>query len=277
MTSGGRTLAGKVALVTGGSRGIGEATCLALAGQGADVVLTYRSDRAAAEDVARRCGQHGGPAVVAQADLSTVDGAVSLAAEVAERAPQVDVVVSNAAAPFPFGPLSGLDAETLGRKAAADLGVLHTLATAFLPDMRERGFGRLLVISSVHALGPTSPGVAAHGIAKAALEAYVRWAADELGGDQVTVNALQLGFVPTASTAGVPPLARDLLTATTPAGRLSTPADIAAGVCLLAQPSAGWINGAIIPAAGGLNYPLNLARVLAQVMAEPQPSTGDKN
>jgi len=69
----------------------------------------------------------------------------------------MDIVVSNAAAPFPLGPLSGLDPEALGRKAAADLGVLHTLATAFLPPMRQRGFGRLVVTSSVHARLPARP------------------------------------------------------------------------------------------------------------------------
>jgi 3-oxoacyl-[acyl-carrier protein] reductase len=141
--------------------------------------------------------------------------------------------------------------------------------------MYERGFGRLLVISSVRVLGPTSPGVSAHGITKAALEAYVRWAADELGGDGVTVNALRLGFVDTASTASVPPQARDRLAVANPAARLGTPADIAAAASLLAQPAAGWVNGAIIPVTGGLNHPLNLARMLAPVQTQPRTRDGN--
>jgi NAD(P)-dependent dehydrogenase (short-subunit alcohol dehydrogenase family) len=263
MASGDGPLAGQVALVTGGSHGIGEAICLALAGAGADVVLTYRSDRSAAGEVARRSEQHGVRAVAVRADLDTVAGAGDLVAEARDQARRVDIVVSNATSSFTPSRLVDLDAETLGRRAGADLGVLHTLASAFVPPMHERGFGRLLVISSVHALGPGSPGMCAHGTTKAALEAYVRYAADELGGDGVTVNALRLGFVATRSTAAVPPQARDMLIAATPAGRLAAPADIAAVASLLAQPAAGWINGAIIPVAGGLNQPLNMARLLA--------------
>jgi NAD(P)-dependent dehydrogenase (short-subunit alcohol dehydrogenase family) len=264
VASGDVALAGKVALVTGGSHGIGEAICLALADAGADVVLTYHSDRLAADEVARRSQQRGVQAVVVQADLDTVAGAGDLVVRARNQLHRPDIVVSNATSSIAPGRLADLDADALGRKAGTDLGVLHTLATAFAPAMHERGFGRLLVISSVHALGPGSPGMCAHGATKAALEAYVRYAADELGGDGVTVNALRLGFVATRSTAAVPPPARDLLTAATPAGRLAGPGDIAAVASLLAQPAAGWINGAIIPVAGGLNQPLNLARLLAQ-------------
>jgi len=262
MTSADGALAGQAALVTGGSHGIGEAICLALASAGADVILTFHSDRAAADQVARHTQQHGVHAAAIQADLDTIAGAGDLIARVRDQALAPDILVSNASASFAPSRLADLDAEALSRKAGTDLGVLHTLATAFVPPMHQRGSGRLLVISSVHALGPGSPGMCAHGTAKAALEAYVRYAADELGGDNVTVNALQLGFVATRSTAAVPPPARDLLAAATPAGRLAAPADIAAAALMLAQPAAGWINGAIIPVTGGLNQPLNMARLL---------------
>ena len=220
--------------------------------------------------MARRSEQHGVRAVAVHADLSTAAGARDLAAQVLAQRPEIDIVIANAESQFPLGRLVDLDAETLGANTAADLAALHVLPTAFLPAMQERRFGRLLVMSSVHALGPTAPGMAAHGTGKAAVEAYVRYAADEFGGDGVTVNALRLGFVDTKATSAVPQRARELLTAAIPAGRLGTPDDIGAVVALLAQPGAAWINGAVIPATAGLNNPLPLSRLLAGSWSTPE-------
>ncbi|MEU8031233.1 SDR family oxidoreductase [Streptomyces sp. NPDC049099] len=256
-----RPLEGKVALVTGGSRGIGAATSLALADQGADVVLTYRSSLDEATSVAQACEAKGVKATVLQADLDDPACPQALVSAVSETVPQLDVVVSNACASYPRKPLPQLDPDALGAKVRADVVLLHHLATAFVPPMRERGFGRLVVISSGSSWGPTAPGLAAHGVTKAALEAYVRYAADELGGPGVTINGLALGFVQTQASAAVPQPAREALARATPAGRLGTPQDIAGAVTLLTQPTAEWINGTTIPVTGGLNYPLNLFRV----------------
>jgi NAD(P)-dependent dehydrogenase (short-subunit alcohol dehydrogenase family) len=261
-------LAGKVALVTGGSGGVGAASCTALAQLGADLVLTYHRNKDAAEDVATRSEHYGVSATPVHADLGSPAGASDLAGRVAEHTPKIDVIIASAESQFPLGRLVDMDAETLSANTATDLAALHVLATAFLPAMKERQFGRLLFTSSVHALGPTAPGMAAHGIGKAALEAYVRYAADEFGGNGVTVNALRLGFVDTKATSAVPPQARDLLTAAIPGGRLGTPDDIGAVMALLAQPAAGWINGAMIPATAGLNHPLPLARLVGWSEAE---------
>jgi NAD(P)-dependent dehydrogenase (short-subunit alcohol dehydrogenase family) len=254
--------------VTGGSRGVGAASCAALASLGADLVLTYHSNKDAAEDVQRHSEQRGVRAVAVRGDLSTADGAREMVAEVRAHAPEIDIVIANAESQFPLGRLIDTDADELGTNTAADLAALHALATAFLPGMQERRFGRLLVTSSVHAMGPTAPGMAAHGIGKAAVEAYVRYAADEFGSEGVTVNALRLGFVDTKATSAVPQQARDLLTAAIPAGRLGTPDDIGAVLALLAQPSAAWINGAVIPATAGLNNPLPLSRLMGWSKAE---------
>ncbi|HWE91113.1 MAG TPA: SDR family oxidoreductase [Pseudonocardiaceae bacterium] len=262
MAGKGGPLAGRVALVTGGSRGIGAASSLALAELGADVLLTYRSDAQAAEDVARVCVEHGVRGLPVRADLDSVEGAVNLVSATAALVSHVDIVISNAAGSFPRGPLAEMDVTRLSHKVAVDVAVLHTLTTAFAPGMADRGFGRLLVISSWHAQAPCAPGMTAHGVSKAALETYVRYAADELGVDGVTINALQLGFVTTDATASVPPPARDLLLAATPAGRLANAQDIAGAVALLAQPASGWINGAVIPTTGGLNFPISQSRVL---------------
>jgi NAD(P)-dependent dehydrogenase (short-subunit alcohol dehydrogenase family) len=261
-------LRGKVALVTGGSGGVGAASCAALSRLGADLVLTYHSNHDAAQDVARRSERDGVSVATIRGDISTADGVRDMVADVRAHAPDIDIVVANAESQFPLGRLVDVDPEILGANTSADLVAFHTLATSFLPPMRERRFGRLLAMSSVHALGPTAPGMAAHGIGKAALEGYIRYAADEFGLNGVTVNALRLGFVDTKATSAVPTEARELLTAAIPAGRLGTPDDIGAVVALLAQPSAAWINGAVIPAAGGLNNPLPLSRLLGWTRAE---------
>ncbi|MFF5475020.1 SDR family oxidoreductase [Streptomyces achromogenes] len=254
-------LEGRIALVTGGSRGIGAATATTLAGLGADVVLTYRSSLAEAEAVAASCEEKGVKATLLRADLDAADGAEELVTAVRERVDHLDIVVSNACASYPRVPLSGMDPTALGDKVRNDVVLLHRLTTAFVPAMRERGYGRLVVISSGSSWGPTAPGLAAHGVTKAALEGYVRYAADEFGAGGVTVNGLALGFVLTDASSVVPQPARDALANATPAGRLGTPQDIADAVSLLARPESEWINGATLPVTGGLNYPLNLSRV----------------
>jgi NAD(P)-dependent dehydrogenase (short-subunit alcohol dehydrogenase family) len=255
-------LTGRLAFVTGGSRGIGAAVSERLAELGADVVLSYHSHPEEAEAVTARCGRHGGRAVAVPGDIAVPDGPARLVAAVREHG-EPDIVVSSAAAPFPRGPLTSLGADVLGRKAQSDVAALHELTTAFVPAMHERGYGRLIVITSGSAQGPTAPGMIAHGVAKSALEGYVRYASDELSHSGVTVNAVAPGFTATDGSSGLPQAMLDALARATPAGRVGTPRDVACAVGLLADPVSVWIAGAVVPVSGGLDYPLNLPRVLA--------------
>lgn len=257
-----KPLDGYRALVTGGSRGIGAACTVELARLGAEVVFTYRTSHDEAAQVARACAQFGVEAHPVRADLATDRPGREVVEAAAAVSDRFDIVVANAAAGFPRVPLPQIDIDELADKARTDVTALHRLCRAYGPGMAERGFGRFLAITSGASWGPTAPGLAAHGISKAAQEAYVRYAATELLGGNVTINALQLGFVATDGSSTVPETARRLLTAATPAGHLGQPTDIAGVVGLLAQPAAGWITGTTIPVTGGLNYPLNLAALV---------------
>ncbi|WP_052425226.1 SDR family oxidoreductase [Streptomyces fulvoviolaceus] len=259
-----RPLSGRTALVTGGSRGIGAASAEALAGLGAHVVLTYRTGREAAERVAAACRERAGTAHVLSADLDGAAGADRMLDALEAAVDGVDVVVSNATTAHPRAALAQLETEQLLGKVDADLAVLHRLVRRLTPKMHSRGFGRYVVVSSGHAIGPSAPGMSAYGIGKAALEAMVRYLAAEEGHSGVTVNAVRPGFVRTDTSVGVPEAVRDRMRRAIPAGRLAAADDIAGVVSLLAQPAAGWVNGICLPATGGLNHPVDWPRIVRQ-------------
>ncbi|MCP2167517.1 SDR family oxidoreductase [Goodfellowiella coeruleoviolacea] len=256
-------LTGRTALITGGSRGVGAASALALGALGADVVITYRHDATAASAVVDQLRAAGAHASAVLADLAADQPGQDIVTASRAVHQEYDIVVVNAPAPFSRVPLAQLDPDDLGEKARIDTASLHRICLAFVPGMRQRRFGRVIVISSGSSWGPTAPGLAAHGVSKAAMEAYVRYAATELAGEGVTINALQLGMVVTDGSSSVPEQARKILTAATPGGRIAEPADIGKVVALLADPASEWISGAAIPVTGGMNYPLNLSAVLS--------------
>jgi 3-oxoacyl-[acyl-carrier protein] reductase len=108
-----------------------------------------------------------------------VDGLLESVARIADS---VDVLVANAAAPYPKVPLLELPTQQLATKVGQDIGVVHRLVTAVAPGMLERGYGRMILIGSLHARGLSAPGMTANGGSKAALAAYVGYAVDELTG-----------------------------------------------------------------------------------------------
>ena len=255
-------LSGRTALVTGGSRGIGAATARALAGLGARVVITYRKDAESAGRVVEDCRALSGAAEGLHADLGDAQGAEDLVAGLRGIGAEVDVAVSNATTSHLRLGLVELPTEDLLAKVDADLAVPHRLLQRLIGGMQQRGFGRFIVISSGHAVGPSARGMAAYGVAKAALEALVRYAAAEEGHSGVTVNAVRPSFVLTDASRDVPRPVREAMRKAVPAGRLAVPEDVAGIVSLLAQPAAGWINGVSIPATGGLNHPVDWARLI---------------
>ena len=268
--AGPRPLAGRTALITGGSRGIGAAVTRALANRGADVVLTYRSEHAAAAALAEHCRSSAHVAAHPLCFDTTVPAAAQgLLEAVGDLAAAVDVLVINAAAPFSRAPLTQLPSTTLISKISTDLEVVHQLVTGLAPGMLERGFGRVVVIGSLHAEGPSAPGMAANGVAKAALAAYVDYAVDELTGPGVTINTVHPGYIATEGSSGVPPAIPALLARLTPAARAGRPDDVAAVVAMLTSPEAEFLNGARIPVTGGLNHPLPLRRVLSAEQSRP--------
>lgn len=189
-------LRGKVALVTGASKGIGRGLALALAEAGSPVVLTAR-DRAELDAVAGEIRGRGGQATCIQAELRDPSALGELAARAREAMGRVDILVNNAAAPGPVGRFLDLDVE-----AWVDTQILNVFAPARLtrllaPDMLERGWGRILNISSGAARARVGEAQNAYGASKAALETHTLKLALELEGSGVTANVLRPGATDT--------------------------------------------------------------------------------
>ena len=257
-----RPLTGRTALITGAGRGFGAACAQALAALGSNIIATYRSDHGAAHDLAERLRAR--YAVTVQTlplDLAAPDSIGTLVASAETTTGGIDILIPTAAAPYPQVALRDLTADNLTAKLGQDLGTVHQLVTATAPRMVEHGYGRIVLIGSLHADGPSAPGMTANGVSKAALAAYVGYAADELTGPGVTINIVHPGYIATQASSHLPPAIPAILTALTPAGRVGTPDDIGGIISLLARPEAAFLNGAAIPVSGGLNHPVSLRRL----------------
>ena len=239
-------LRGRVAVVSGGTRGLGRGISLALAASGARLVLGYRADAAAAEETARACQDLGAEVRTVAANLVHPEEARALVAAAGDR---VDVLVHSAALGS-FKPLVDV------KPAQWDL-TLAVNARAFLLLAREASErmpdgGRLIALSS---LGGSRfiPEYGAIGPSKAALESVVRTLAVELGPRGILVNAVSAGLVPTKSVR-LHPRFEELAAharAASPLGRLGAPEDVASAVLLLVSPLAGWITGQTLVVDGG--------------------------
>lgn len=252
MTPQGR-LSGRVALVTGASRGIGRACALRLAAEGADVAVGYLMNERAARQVAVEVEAAGARAVALQGDVRSTAEVERVVAETAAALGDPDIVVANAALTVLKPVLEIRDSKwdlTLETSARS----LLALARASVPGMRRRGAGHIVALSSLGSRRYT-PGYAAMAAAKAAAETLVRYLAVELAPDGIRVNCVSGGPIATASLDYVLPddESRRRVAEGTPLGRLGRPDDLAAVVTFLCTPDAGWITGQTIVADGGLS------------------------
>lgn len=250
----GNTLAGKVALVTGGSRGIGAAIAERLARNGAIVAINYRADVDSATTLAGEIVDAGGHALTIQADLTKRVENHRLVDEVVDRCGGLDILVNNAGVDA-FARLSEIDeahVESLMSLNfnAAIYSTQHAVE-AFATKDRSSGGARVINISSIIARTP-QPQRSIYAASKAALEAAtVAWAA-ELGPSGITVNAVAPGSIDTDMTrARFVGELRQKIIASTPMGKLGQPTDIANLVSFLASDDAGWITGQIMAVDGG--------------------------
>ncbi|MGY4976666.1 3-oxoacyl-ACP reductase family protein [Streptomyces sp. 900105755] len=240
---------GRVALVTGGSRGIGAAIARRLARDGLRVALTYTTSSDRAGQVVREIENAGGRAIALRADAADPDAvtaAVERAAAVFER---MDVLVSNAGVAS-LGGVEELAPEQIDRMIDVNVrGVVHTVRAA-LPHFGESG--RIITIGSVNAERVPFAGGAAYAMTKAAVAGLVRGLARDLGPRGITVNNIQPG--PTANDrmpAGSP--AADALLRWLALARIANPEEIAGLVSYLAGPEAGYITGASLTIDGGFS------------------------
>lgn len=239
----------KVALVTGGSRGIGRGIALALAKEGYAVAVNYRRGRTAAEEVVdavQRLGQGGG---AFQADVSDASQVERMVAEVRAGLGDPLILVNNAGICTPR-PLLGMDVELWEETLRVDLTGVFLCTRAIAPIMVAAGWGRVINIASIAGIsgGTVGPHYAA---SKAGVIGFTKSVAQELAPYGITVNAIAPGPIETEMLAAQDPAAVERMLSLTPARRLGRVEEVAAVVAFLATDAAGYINGETIVIDGG--------------------------
>ncbi|MBT2226676.1 SDR family NAD(P)-dependent oxidoreductase [Nonomuraea sp. NEAU-A123] len=244
-------LAGKTALVTGGSRGIGRAVALRLAAEGALVAVHYGSDEGAAKETVARIEEAGGRAFTVQARFGD-EGAVDrlfegLTAGLAGRG--LDILVNNAGIGS-GNPISQVTPEEFGRLLAINVATPFFVIQCALPLLNDGG--RIINMGSTASRFAVSTQIG-YTVSKAALESMAPSLANELGGRGITVNTVAPGAVRTDLTAGFTSIPEVVagLEAITALGRLGEPEDVADVIGFLAGPQGRWITGQTIDASGG--------------------------
>lgn len=243
-------LTGRVALVTGGSRGIGRAICLALADGGAAVAINYQGSERAARDVAREVAEGGGAAEIFQADVSERESVQRMKKEVLARFGRVDIVVNNAGITRDRA-FVRMDEEAWASVLSVNLNGVFYCTKAFLDGMLERRYGRIVHISSI--VGQIGNyGQANYAAAKAALFGFTKTLAKELATRGVTVNAVAPGFIETEMVAAVPEEIRKKILTQIPMGRFGSAEEVAKAVAFLVSDDASYITGQTLSVNGGM-------------------------
>jgi 3-oxoacyl-[acyl-carrier protein] reductase len=244
-------LIGKVAVVTGASKGIGASIAEYLAAEGASVVVNYASSKAGAEGVVKRIHEKGGKALAVQADVSKHDDIKRLFAETRAAYGKLDVLVNNAGI-YEFAPLESVTAEHFHKHFNLNvLGLLLTTQEA-VKLMGPEG-GSIINISSISGRKPTA-NASVYSATKAAVDAITVALSLELGRKKIRVNSLNPGMVETEGlhSAGLAESDfRNALEAQTPLGRIGQPEDIARAALFFATEDAGWVNGQSLIISGG--------------------------
>lgn len=245
-----RELEGRVALVTGGSRGIGAAVCAELGAAGAEVVVNYASSAAAAEAVCAGIREAGGSATAVAGDVSTPEGAAALVSQVESEVGPIAILVCNA----------GITRDNLIMKLSDDdwravvdtnLGGAFFTCRAVARPMLKRRAGAIVTMSSVVGVHGNA-GQTNYAASKAGLIGLTKALAKELGGRGIRVNAIAPGYISTKLTDALPDAAREAILGQTPLGRLGDPADVARAVRFLVSDAAAFVTGDVLAVDGGL-------------------------
>ncbi|HEY6077441.1 MAG TPA: 3-oxoacyl-ACP reductase family protein [Polyangiaceae bacterium] len=243
-------LTGKVALVTGGSRGIGRAAALALGKQGAHVVVNYVSNEAAAREVSGAIQASGGKAELAQFDVGSGDAAEKAIAEVAKRLGRLDILVCSAGISID-GLLLRLKDEDFDRILAVNVKGSVACARAATKVMMRARTGRVIFLSSV--VGEMgNAGQTAYAASKAALLGVTKSLARELASRSITINAITPGYIDTDMTGGLTDEQKSAINQAIPLGRTGKPDEIAAAIVYLASDEAAYITGQTLRVNGGM-------------------------
>ena len=244
-------LAGRVALVTGASRGIGRAIAVELAREGADVAVNYRKQASAAEEVAAEIRALGRQAAIVQADISDAPACARMVEEAARALGPIDVVIANGGIASRPAMIADLPIEEWHRVIATDLhGCFYTIKAA-LPGLLARGRGVVLTISSIGA-DRCAPGGAPYYVSKAGVNALTLTLANEVASRGVRVNAIAPGLVMSDMGERMVKAVGERLVAGIPMGRGGRPEEIAKLAAFLASDDASFITGKIYRIDGGV-------------------------
>jgi 3-oxoacyl-[acyl-carrier protein] reductase len=248
-----KKLAGKVAVVTGASKGIGAQIARQLAADGASVVVNYASSRSGADKVVADVVAAGGKAVAVQADVSKEADVIRLFQETKKQFGRLDILVNNAGI-YEFAGVEQITADHFHK--TIDLNVLGLLlASREAVKLFDNAGGNIVNVSSVVSTN-APPGTAVYSASKAAVDAITKVLAKELGAKKVRVNAVNPGMVETegTTTAGITVGESDfkkMVLSQTPLGRIGVPSDIAPAVSFLVSPESSWLTGETLVIAGG--------------------------
>jgi 3-oxoacyl-[acyl-carrier protein] reductase len=242
-------LEGKVAIVTGGTRGIGKAIVMDLATQGADIALNYRKSADLAQELAEIIRGMGRRALVVQADVSSYDDAQAMVQKVLDEFGQVDILVNNAGMNWD-GVVWKMSEEQWDRVISVDLKGTFNYTRAVTPVFREQGSGKIVNITSINGLrgkfGQTN-----YSAAKAGVIGFTKACARELGRTNINVNAVAPGLIETEMVKEAPEKVREMALAEIVLGRLGLPEEVAYVVTFLCTEKARHITGQVIQVDGG--------------------------
>ena len=242
---------GKIALVTGASRGIGRATAKLLAAEGAAVAVNYLQSESAALAVVEEIMDAGGRAIAVRADVRDENQVRSMVEEVEKKLGPVDLLVSNASIGFPVKPFTQFSWDEFEAKLSGEIRSAFFCCQAVLSGMIERKSGSIIAISSTLSRH-SSPGFIAHSTAKSGLDAFVRSLAEEVGPFGIRVNVIAPGLTLTDATAWLPEEQKTMIADMTPLKRVALPEDVAGAVLALASDRSRFVTGSYIPVSGGL-------------------------
>ena len=245
-------LKGKVALVTGGSRGLGAATAEALADQGADVAISYVASADKAQAVVDRLQAKGVRAIAIRSDQADMTAGKPLIDRVMAHFGKLDILVNNAAIAVQGKTVDDPDLDTVNLDRQWQINVLGSVAATRAAAPLLSDGGRIIFIGSLLGTHVPFAGAADYAGSKAAIVGYAKGVARDLGGRNITVNIIQPGIMPTDMAAEVRDKLPEAIMDLHPIRRIATLEEVSATVCFLAGPNGGYITGGVIDVAGGL-------------------------
>src|SRR5579864_7206106 len=241
----------QVAIVTGGSRGIGRAIVKALAAEGARVAFVYRGSEAAAQSLAQELAQAGGTGLPLQADVTDANAAQTCVERVEKEWGRIDILVNNAGI-IRDDLFVRMEPDAWNAVLQTNLGGVYNFCKAVAYPMMKQRRGRIINISSV-AAEHVNPGQCNYAASKGAINSFTRALAVELASRNVTVNAIAPGFIETDMSEPVRNKAGDMIKKVIPMRRLGVPEDIAKVAVFLASTDSAYLTGQVITVDGGLS------------------------